>query len=42
MGQISKGDVPEVKPRTVAKALGIAELNEAEGNNFVEELKSET
>jgi hypothetical protein len=40
-GQISKGDVPEVNPSTVSKALDIAELDENEVNQFVEELKSQ-
>jgi hypothetical protein len=40
-GQISKGDVPEVNPRAVSKALDIAGLGETEVNQFIEELKSE-
>lgn len=39
-GQISKGDVPEVNPKNVSKALEIAGLDETEVNQFVEELKS--
>jgi hypothetical protein len=39
---ISKGDVPEVSSKTVSKALEIGGLNEAEVNQFVEELKSES
>ena len=41
-GQISMGDVAEVNPRTISKALGIADLDETEVNRFVEELKSES
>jgi hypothetical protein len=39
---ISKGDVPEVSSKTVSKALDIGGLNEAEVNEFVEELKSDS
>ena len=41
-GQISMGDVAEVNPRTISKALGIADLDETEVKRFVEELKSES
>jgi len=40
-GQISKGDVPEVNPKTVSKALDIAGIDETEVNQFLEELKTE-
>jgi hypothetical protein len=35
---ISKGDVPEVNSKTVSKALDIGALDEADVNQFVEEL----
>jgi hypothetical protein len=38
---ISKGDVPEVNPRTVSRALEIGGLDETEVNQFIEEVKSE-
>lgn len=41
-GQISKGEVPEVNPRSVSKALDIAGLDETEVNQFVEELRSDS
>jgi hypothetical protein len=41
-GQMSKGDVPEVNPRSVSKALDIAALDETDVDQFVEELKSNT
>jgi hypothetical protein len=36
---ISKGDIQEINPNTVSKALDIAQLDETEVNQFVEDLK---
>ncbi len=37
---ISKGELPEVNPKTLSKALDIAELDESEVSQFIEDLKS--
>jgi len=38
---VSKGDVQEISPGTVSKALELGSLDETEVNQFVEELESE-
>ena len=39
---VSKGDIPEINPSTVSRAMEIGGLDETEVNQFIEDLKSST